>query len=71
LRLRRASSPAFTDAIELWRDDQDPQSLSWLRCRVLCAGDFWVASGTRSNSGPHCPKRLLLIPDHRPPSDAP
>ena len=44
VRLRRASSPAFTDAVELWRDDQDPQSLSWLRCRVLCARDFWVAS---------------------------
>ena len=38
-----ATAPHFVDIVPLWRDDQDPHSLSTLTAKVLVADDFILA----------------------------
>ena len=42
LLLSLATPPALVETLELWKDDLEPHSFSFLRVRVLVAEPFWV-----------------------------
>ena len=42
--MRGMGKRLFEDEVDLWRDDQDPHSLSTLRARVLCTERAWTVS---------------------------